>query len=199
MNPRRCVMKLIKYFVALLIASTAAGEVVLFETDFSSQPEHWYSTEFTYNHPGAYLYWISFGHLSAYLQTGETSEWEQNIFIPDGTDSVRIEIEHNINISGGDYPELTFSVRIGDRDSYEILWYEYVSHVDPNLYAWLSHDVTPEWLTGGDWLGIRFRASGWPGEFGSNIRWTVSHVKVTAYGDELSFTPDTWAAIKGSF
>jgi hypothetical protein len=185
-------------FLLLLPLAAHSEEVILFETDFSSLPEHWYSEEFTFGSTGAELYWISFDHLSAVLCTGESGGWENNIFIPDGTDSVRIEISHHIAVSGGDYPELTFKISLFDHDHDERIWYEYISHQNPNINQWLEHSICPDWLEAGEWLGIRFRAYGWPGEFGSIINWKIFDVTVTAYGDQLGLSPDTWAGIKSS-
>lgn len=181
-----------------LLATVAAGDEILFETDFTYLPENWYSSEFTFGTTGARLYHISLDHLSAMLHTGGSTEWEQNIFIPDGADSVRIEIDHSIQVTGGDYPTLTFKIKLGDLDTWEYLWYLYVDYEEPNYYKTLSHSVCPDWLQGGDWLGIRFRASGWPGEYGSIIEWRIAHVKVTAFGDEIVFAPNTWAGIKAA-
>jgi len=185
-------------FLLLLPLAAHSEEAILLETDFSYLPEHWYSEEFTFDSMGAKLYWISFSHLSAVLRTGESDEWENNIFIPDGTDSVRIDISHHINVLGGDYPALSFKISLSDEDHQEDIWYEYLNNQNPNINQWLEHSVSPDWLEAGDWLGIRFRAYGWPGDFGSNINWRIFDVTVTAYGDQLGLSSDTWAGIKTS-
>lgn len=189
---------LVFVLVLFLLSTSAMGDSILLETDFSELPDNWYNDAFTLSGSGAILYYVSLGHLSAKLQTGSSDDWEQNIFIPDGIDSVRIEIIHDLYVSGGEYPTLTFNIKLGNLYTEEYLWYQYINYEQPNFNQTLTHTICPDWLNGGDLLGIRFYVHGWPGEYGSIVDWKITYLKVTAFGDDLAFTQNTWAGIKAS-
>ncbi len=185
--------------VLFLLSTSAFGDDVLLETDFTELPQNWNNDGFSIRWYGAVFHYVGQQHISVKLQTGSSDEWEKNVFIPDGIDSVRIEIDHSLQVSGGEYPQLTFYIKLGNLSETEYLWYEYINHEQPSFNQTLSHSYCPDWLIGGDLLGIRIYVHGWPGEFGSGVDWIITYLKVTAFGDDLTFTPNTWAGIKSSF
>lgn len=194
-------MKLTKIFLACLgltLFSASIADVIVFESVFQELPENWYSTVFTFGPTGAVCYFQGTGMFDASLCTGGMPP-EANIFIPDGADSVHIDITHRLDVSGGEYPNMDFFISLlSNSNPGEIYWDVSIDPNNPQVNQTYNHTFSPEWLQGGDHLGMHFRVDAVADEWGSTVNWKIQHVKVTVYGDNLSFQQTTWGAIKAT-
>lgn len=192
---------MIKIFLYLLIIATVsnADSVVLFSTSFSELPDGWINTgsgdEWYFGSSGAY----------AYGGTGD-DYWDVRMysppgmyFVPDGTDSVVVHIEHNLLMSGmsGAVAGIVLKSTTAGNTSiyYETLPAPFGTVHDNQPIHW-SSGTFPE----GTWIGMSFWAHKETYTGGSNsISWHIYSLTITAYGNEMAMDAATWAAIKNSF
>lgn len=183
-------------FVVLLLVLcpiSLADTAVLFDTDFSALPYGWVNDEWEFDHPGA--------HVSNGVQWDTWSGVFNSVpfsagvfFIPDGTDSVVVHIEHSV-ILEGDY----YSSRIQLWTNHSG-WGDYIfdqsgsggyTEITDPVHFVLTDPVP------GTWVGFKFRAYLSAGYMGySGMSWTVHSMTVTAWGDALGLETTTWSAIK---
>jgi len=194
-------MHLTKFALFVLFSaciSLCFADALIYETYFQEQPEDWYATTFQFGPYGAVI--DINGHISfdANLCTGNTIPLTCNIFIPDGADSIQVNISQSLQVSGGEYPNMEFSIYLETvNQGYELVWAVDVDYQNPSYYQSGTLSFTPDWIQqGGDYLGFYFRADVIPDEWDSSVYWAIDHITVYAYGDDLSFGNDTWGAIK---
>ena len=84
-------------------------------------------------------------------------------FIPDGIDSVIVEIPYYLNASA--YEEwITCSIELGcTGHGWEEIWSRHIGYIQ-NIEETDTLVVSPAWLTGGSWMGIRFDSEASPME-----------------------------------
>lgn len=193
-----CIAKVCTVLLILTALSASLADAVVFETYFLELPETWYSASFTFGATGAVCYFQGEGMFDATLCTGSMPA-EANIFIPDGADSVHVDITHRLDVSGGEYPNIDFFISmLSTTHPYEVFWEMNIDHTNPQVYQTYNQSFSPELLQGGDHLAMYFRVDGVADEWGSTVDWKIQHIKITVYGDDLSFQQTTWGAIKAT-
>lgn len=69
-----------------------------------------------------------------------------------------------------------------------MIWYEC-------LFETATINVSPDWISGGEWIGIHFEVTG-NLDSGGSLDWTIHGLTITAIGDSLALDNSTWAEIK---
>lgn len=178
----------------LYLTSPVFTDEILFQTDFNQLPEDWYAAdrwEFTSN--GALLYRNHNPYLDALLMSG-LGPSEMLYFIPDGIDSVIVKIPYYLNAYACE-EWIVCSIELGcTGHGWEEIWSRHIGYIE-NIDETDTLAVSPAWLNGGCWMGIRFDSYASPME-NSAVKWLVNGITITAVGDELDMTTSTWAAIK---
>lgn len=186
--------------VLLLLAMTLHSETaVLFETNFGALPPAWYSDQhWTFGSPGAHLFLsvchdVKFGEF--YSAGNYSDKW---YFIPDGTDSVTIDILHNI--SAGSYSmgdtHAWIKMNTTTQGFYHIYQCpNYETEYSSNTPIYYVYQYPPQ----GTYISFMFDGSACA-EAGSGamIDWDILFMQVTAYGNGFSLEMNSWASIKNS-
>lgn len=189
-------MKIAALIAIIVFAFCFAETAIVFETTFNELPAGWFNSEWLFSSSGAHIYETVFeiGTFEADMYTnGQPPIY---YFVPDGTDSLVIHIEHDIAMCGTNcsafvklYSTSFFSVWIFNEGFINDSYYS----SDPIHYVIV--DPPPD-----TWIGFRFHgyiSATFPS--GSSINWWVYNLTATAHGDELALEPGTWASIKNSF
>lgn len=182
----------------LLPASTGLADSVIFDNDFSELPAGWYASTFQFGSEGAYIDLFTYAGFDANLATGLPVQ--HLIFVPDGADSVKIEIPYTLHASGLN-PSMEFKIMLGTQSvSLQTVWEVILSASNPQIYTSGTLVFTPDWIYAGDYIGIIFRADIInPGDDGGSIEWYIHNLEITAYGDDLHLEQSTWGSIKTLF
>jgi hypothetical protein len=189
----------------VLITCLCLGEsAVLFETDFSELPAGWVSDD----------NW-GFGSFGAALCVSvQDTTWAGEFstegvppvryFVPDGTDSVVIEVDHWVFLSSGNVLSDASSTAMIELWTSQSGWGDYVFYqsvtdtlfVQEMVSTFVLDSIPPD-----TFLGFLFR-----GELVSEsqsdyaeIIWQVNGMTVTAYGNLLELNRSTWGSIKAGF
>ncbi len=186
-----------KYTITLLIlllGTAVADSSTVFETQFATLPDGWYNNEWHFNAQlGAWLdEWVTSAE-PPFSFTAEMGTQVQWYFVPDGTDSLLVHIEHDL-----------YFITFGSEDIYIAL--NYLSGESLTLFS-------AEELTGPStsdpidvvivsppadtWIGFTIHAhvsASYPGY--ATIEWFITELSVTAYGTELELGSTTWGGIK---
>lgn len=189
-------MRLAILTTIVVIASGLAETAVVFETTFNSLPAGWFNNEWTFSPSGANIYaWVYNG--SSFTADMYTNGQPPMLyFVPDGTDSLVIHIEHDINMSGayGAAFVRLYSTSFADVDIFcESFYNDGYFSTDPIHYVIV--DPPPD-----TWIGFRLHgyvSAGYP-EY-STIDWCIFSMTATAHGEALTLEMSTWASIKNSF
>lgn len=189
-------------FLLLLIpAGDSIADAVIFETDFQSPPqEDWFIVgEWTFGNCGAVAYNHDDPSWEDLLFTQRNGDWVECIyFIPDGTDSLLIEIPYYIHVNNGHISgSVYFDINaLVDTEAFHLF----------DLSVWQEGDYeyegTIEYVinrTGSGWLGLSFNSAGGCEMGGITSLWQIHGVTVTAFGDDLDLAPLTWASVKSFF
>ncbi len=178
-----------------LTAAVLGDSCTVFETPFAALPDGWSNDEWNFNsNDGAWISgWVT-GWPSFYATMGSDESYQGWYFVPDGTDSLKIHIEHELNAINNGYCQAGIELLIpGYDDVYlfgpSVPWgmYETSDPIDTTLH-------TPP---AGGWIGFNIHAcidSIYPGT--SDLSWYITFLSVTAYGEELELDASTWAEIK---
>lgn len=194
--------KYASYLLLFFVVSYSFADSVIYATDFQSAPEDWFfGSGWTFGVNGA----VSVRSNPVWedvLFTQKNSGFAERIyFIPDGTDSLLIEIPYyiyvnNSEVSGG----ATFEINayIDQASTRTKIFYQNVWQA--GVY---EYDDSVEYLfnrQGSGWLGffIEFAGGCEPG-CGITAIWQIHGITVTAYGDDLGLAPLTWASIKSTY
>lgn len=187
--------------VALYAGICHAGAAVLFETDFSQLPQGWiHDDDWVLGSAGASLC-VSVQDSTLWSELSTEGEPPARYFVPDGTDSVVVEVDHWIFLSAGNVLSRASSTGMIQLWTSESGWGDYIFYhsVSDTLYA--QEQISSSTLLDipqGTELGFRFRGelvSENQGNY-AEIIWQVAGMTVTAYGEEMGLTPDTWGSIK---
>lgn len=177
--------------VACMVSS--ADTSILFSTDFSTLPDGWVNDEWEFNHPGAHVgNGVQWDDWSAEFSSLTSSPGIY--FVPDGTDSVVIHIEHCVTLDGDFY-----SSRVQLWTNHSGWGEDIFNKSGSGGVIWITDPVhfvlsDPD---PGTWIGFKFRAYLSAGYMGySGLEWTIDSMTVTAYGDALGLETTTWSAIK---
>jgi len=184
-----------RILAAALAILTAANAGVLFETSFESLPPGWSNDNWEFYGGDARID-VLVNHWSGDFQADMHTYGEQPVlyFVPDGTDSVVVHIEHDIYMGGEDiYAFVSVSDGLG---SDTLIFEEQVSNDgfstdDPVHYV--LHDPQPD-----TWLGFQFHGEANNHYYmaTSQLDWRIFDMTVLAYGDSLALPSMTWGAIK---
>lgn len=195
-------MKFNKCITSFLLAtciSLSYADTVVYETTFSELPDNWFFlNDWTFGSEGACFYIYTSNNFDATLATGSGFPLGETIFIPDGSESVDIEIETYVHTSGGEGCSTTYTIWLGSSNNpWETVW-EFDVPRYQSVYQNFNHSFSPDWLQGGEHLGLMFRIDGAGDDFGSVLEWKIHSLTVTVFGEALALSPDTWAGIKSS-
>ncbi|MFO7950867.1 MAG: hypothetical protein R6U36_10965 [Candidatus Fermentibacteraceae bacterium] len=176
--------------------SVAHSDGVIYETDFSQPPANWYyDQDWEFGNDGAVVQ-TDLHFWDALMFSGGPGD-QLIFFVPDGADSIGIAIPYYLNASV-DQGNVCFEIRFGCTDSgWETIWERseysgYVSETDTISYS-------PDYVQGGDWVGINFEGFGECDTWGyMGVTWQIHGLTITAFGDSLSFESSTWAGIKAA-
>ncbi len=183
----------------LLCSLALADTCTVFETQFESLPDGWLSEEWQFNtNSGAWINETIYGYQSPTSCTAtmsSLSDPEVWYFVPDGTDSLLVHIEHDlaayVNGVGIAYIQMHYFP-----DEEEYLFF------DPYLNLGTSTsdpiDVSIQAPPVDTWIGFTFYAhmqAAYPGN-GGNIQWYIYELFVTAFGNSLELDRHTWGGIK---
>lgn len=185
-------MKKSTIYLFVIGAMVFADTAILFETDFSSLPDGWQNDVWVFNHPGAYI-----------GNGVQNSSWDAEFssfgptpvlyFVPDGTDSVVIHLEHELIMEGSYYSAgiqlWTSLTGWTDHIYYEAGagWFE-----DAEPIQFVIEDPASD-----TWLGFRFRGELSAGYMMyAGMTWNIFSMSVTANGETLGLAGSTWASIK---
>ncbi len=184
--------------IFFLISSAGnAGSSVIFETDFASLPYNWYASTFAFGSSGAFIDQFSYTSYDANLCTGGMPV-EYSIFVPDGTDSVKVEVDYSLSASGGVGTVMEFEIYLGTSShSLETVWGVYPSQYNPQVYQSGVLIFTPSWIQAADFIGLLFRADITPYD-GANVSWYIHSLTITAYGEDMDLEQSTWTDIKST-
>jgi len=184
--------------MVLLLSTTGSADSVIFDNDFSELPAGWYASTFQFGSQGAYIDVFTYSGFDANLATGLPVQYE--IFVPDGTDSVKIEIPYTLHASGLN-PSMEFKIKLGTQSiPCSTVWEVILSSSNPQINASGILVFRPAWIYAGDYIGIYFRADIInPGDDGGYVEWFIHNLKITAYGDSQSLQSLTWGNIKTLF
>ena len=177
------------------LSSHALLDGLIYENDFSQDPEDWYHDSI----------W-EFGSDGAVVQTTEKF-WDATLFsgqpddrliffVPDGADSIGIVIPYTLEASVYE-GSILVEVRLGTDSGWEDIWFQYEQ--DDYISESDTISCSPDYVQGGDWVGIFFAGFGNCDTWGSmDVLWQVHSITITAYGDSLYFEPASWAGIKAA-
>lgn len=189
-------------FLLFMLAAGSSPAVVIFSTDFHELPPGWLNTG--YNCEG--WEFSSDGALAAgstndddWSAVMKSPQWTTPglYFVPDGADSITVDIQHTISIGG-------------DPTAWAKVFLTSTTMPDISIYtAWLSgsgffNDDEPihyalESVPPGTWLGMHFEAYlGTSYGMYNGLSWHVTSLTITVHGDELGLQPGTWGSIKSA-
>ena len=196
-------MKCIFLSIAVFVSYSPAQPSVLLQTDFNQLPQGWVNDEeWVFGSFGAALC-VSIQENTWSGEFGTEGEPPVVYFVPDGTDSVVISVDHWILLSAGNVLSTASSAGMIQLWTTHSGWGDNIFYhsVSDSLYSqetistFVLNSVLP-----GTYLGFRFR-----GELVSDsqsnyaeIVWQISQMTVTAYGEALNLTRNTWGGIKAS-
>lgn len=185
----------------LIFASISFAETgVVFETLFPKLPAGWYNDEWEFSSDGAYFGDFCSPGESLEGTMGSLADPEVWYFVPDGTDSLVINLNYEYNAVLATGYVITY-VRM-----------HYLSGGSMNLYYFSEG---PSLMQGGidsvecvltelpddTWIGFTAYGKiwnvGYPGF--TNYAFWITRLSATAHGEELSLISNSWGAIKSSY
>ena len=194
------------FLVCLALASSHADGIV-FETWFEELPDKWYSDgEWEFNHPGAYAYWSSSvpDYWDAHMTSHAEPPYYILYFVPDGTDSLVVTIDHDLSLQCSDWGMGRAQVYFYATGYYEVLIYEAEATAE-NFADTQPITYTLDQPGPGTYIGFTFYIEGeeweqWErADHRSSVQWTITHLIAVAYGDSLGMEPATWGRLKTLF
>ena len=185
-------MKKVTILLLVVDAIAFADTAILFQTDFSSIPTGWINDEWSFNHPGAYIgNGVQFSSWDAEFSSfGPTPVL---YFVPDGTDSVVIQLEHELIMEGSFH---SAGIQLWTNLSG---WTNYIYYSAGE--GWFEDEEPIHFVIddpdSGTWLGFKFRGELSAGYMMyAGMTWNIFSMSVTAYGEKLELASTTWASIK---
>lgn len=187
-----------KLLIVVFLSTTISpvfSDAVIFQTDFNELPDNWFATDnWEFGPDGAvtgFSYWQGYWFADMLTSNGDT---EFTYFVPDGTDSILVTIPYYLGVEVFD-GSAYFSILMQASGSgwteiwsESVIWYEW-------LFETATINVSPDWISGGEWISIRFKGWGGSEEY-SNVHWEIQGLTITAIGDNLALDNSTWAEIK---
>ncbi len=191
-------MKIASLTAITVFAFCFAETAIVFETTFNELPAGWFNNEWLFSSSGAHIYESVYipGPFAFEADMYTNGQPPIYYFVPDGTDSLVIHIEHDIGMYGA-FGSACVRLYSTSFDSVNIFseWVHNDSYFSSDPIHHVIVDPPPE-----TWIGFRFSgyiSAAYP--VSTTINWWVFNMTVTAHGDELALEPGTWASIKNSF
>ena len=188
------------FILLFIVVGSSFADAVIYETDFQSLPEDWYAgTQWTFGNDGAVSHrtdpvWEDV------LFTRDSSDEMKIYFVPDGTDSILVEIPYYISVNNSEVSgSAVFEIyaHIGPstdtRIFYQNVW-QAGYYVFEGTVEYVFH------REGSGWLGFFISSTGGcePG-CGITAHWEIHGITVTVFGEDLDLAPLTWASVKSTF
>ena len=187
----------------LIPAGYSIADAIIFETDFQSLPEGWLSNGWSFGLSGAVMA-ASYPQWESTLYTAGTDNTPSVgaiYFVPDGSDSVKVEIPYYLYAMVNEgYAGFFISVVTEPYNS--ILIWEKELYWIQGLCEERVVEYTFDWNGSGygNWIGFFIESSGGYGTGGSvSVVWRLHSITVTAYGASQELNSSTWAGIKSSW
>lgn len=190
---------------AILFAAFGFSEaVVLLQTDFDQLPPGWSSDEdWVFGSFGAALC-VSIQDTTWSGEFSTEGEPPVRYLVPEGTDSVVVDINHWVLLSAGEVKSDASSSAMIQLWTSQSGWGDYIYYntVSDSFFtqemvsSYVLDSIPPD-----TFLGFRFRGDLISGSLDSyaEVIWQVNEMTVTAYGTSLGLDPSTWASIKAGF
>ena len=173
------------------------SDAVIFQTDFNELPNNWYAnSSWEFGPYGAVTNssWPDTWWDADMLTTNSSTELVY--FIPDGTDSIIVTIPYYLlaQVSEGN---ANFNILMkASGSTWNEIWSRSLSY-EGTINETATINVSPDWISGGEWIGIRFYGYGSCIDVGSlSVDWRIYGLTITAIGDSLALDNATWADIK---
>jgi hypothetical protein len=180
--------------VILITGVVLAESATVFDTQFNGIPNGWSNLHWEFSgSDGAYLNkWVSSPD-EFIAVTGSQSGTASWYFVPDGTDSLVIHIEHDIYAMTA-HESVVYIQLLSPSTANEYLFYEdlYNSYTSDEPI-----DLTITSPLAGNWIGFKIYAditTCYPGY--SIIEWYITDLTATAYGSGMTLDTVTWADLK---
>jgi len=197
----------VKFTLVLLIITTCfalSEAVVLLQTDFNQLPAGWVADEdWGFGSFGAALC-VSIQDTTWSGEFSTEGEPPVRYFVPEGTDSVVVDVNHWVLLSAGEVKSEASSSAMIQLWTSQSGWgdYIYFNSVSDTLFAeemissYVLDSIPPN-----TFLGFRFRGEllSESMESYAEVIWQVNELTVTAYGIMVGLNSGTWASIKAIF
>ncbi len=194
-------MKCLPVLFILFAGSAMAESSTLFETQFATLPEGWNNSNWNTS--------ITMGAwIDEYLNTGAPWSFTADMgsgadpaswyFVPDGTDSLLIHIEHDFYAYASASNSEAYIELMNPTGVNQYLFYQNINGVYYGTTDPIDIVVTP--TPAGHWIGLRIYARiafSYPAT--ASIEWYITNLSVTAIGNELALDNITWGNIKQTF
>jgi len=183
------------FLLITMYPGKALGETTsVFQTSFNQLPEDWTGTEWGFGSGGAHLYeWVgSLETFEAVMQSVPLAKY----FVPDGADSLVVDMEHSITVAGSD-GYVTVSLHTSTMQSHCIF------EAGVTQFGFVSSEPVHFVITEppqGTYVGFSFDvfvSASYP-ESGV-IDWHVTGLSAVAYGDGMPLEPVSWGTTKRRF
>lgn len=194
----------IKKLVIVIFLSTIIfpvfSDAVIFQTDFNELPDNWYAnSSWTFGTSGARTYssWPDTWWDADMLSTNSSAGFVY--FIPDGTDSIIVTIPYYLHSQVYE-GNANFNILMqASGPAWNEIWSRSLSY-EGTINETATINASPDWISGGEWIGIRFYGYGSCTYVGSlSVDWRIYGLTITAIGDSLALDNSTWAKIKSVF
>ena len=191
-------MKLTALILIALTGTALAESCVVFETKFAVLPSGWF--EYDWNFSTSMGAWIDeFIHgadppFSFDATMGSEALPPVWYFVPDGTDSLVIHIEHDLSARSSWPGEAYIQLKYLSGES-EYLFYQEIDNTW--TYANEPVDIIIPWTGDDNYIGIRIHASiATVYMDNATITWYITDLSINAIGESLGFNSASWAWIK---
>lgn len=185
------------YILIALAGIVWADSTTVFDTQFAALPDGWSNSNWGFSWQyGAWVdEWVTsaeppYNFTATMSSQAGTESW---YFVPDGTDSLQIHIEHDFDAMVSASSE-AYILMLSPSTSNEYLFHEEIS----NAYSTSDPvDITFTAPPAGAYIGFKVYAyvgTSYPAY--STIEWNIYDLTVTAYGNGMALEPITWGELK---
>ncbi len=193
-------MHIKKLLIVIFLSTTifpVFSDAVIFQTDFNELPDNWYansSWEFGSTGATTNSSWPDTWWDADMLTTNSSAGLVY--FIPDGTDSIIVTIPYYLHSQVGE-GSVNFNILMQASGSTWIEIWSRSLYWEGSITETATINTSPDWISGGEWIGIRFYGYGSCDDFGClTVNWQIYGLTITAIGDSLALDNSTWAMIK---
>lgn len=190
---------------AILFAALGYSEAeVLLQTDFNQLPSGWVNDEdWVFGSFGAALC-VSIQDTTWSGEFSTEGEPPVRYFVPEGTDSVVVDINHWVLLSAGEVKSEASSSAMIQLWTSQSGWGDYI-YYNTISDSFFTQEMTSSYVLDNvlpdTFLGFRFTGelvSGSQDNY-AEVIWQVNEMTVTAYGVMTALDSGTWGSIKARF